>query len=147
MYHVIGADGQQYGPVDEATLRAWIGDGRAVGASLSFKAGESQWMPLRDRPEFTDLLAQVPPPPAGVPPVPRPPVPVTADGPKDWLVALLLSIFLGSFGVDRFYLGYVGLGIAKLLTFGGCGIWWLIDVILIALGSVTDAQGRPLVKS
>ena len=56
-------------------------------------------------------------------------------------------VVLGSFGVDRFYLGHVGLGIGKLLTFGGCGIWWLIDVILIALGNVTDAKGRPLVKS
>ena len=72
---------------------------------------------------------------------------MTADTPKDWLVTLLLSIFLGSFGVDRFYLGHVGLGIGKLLTFGGCGIWYLIDVILIAVGNVTDSKGRPLVKS
>ena len=72
---------------------------------------------------------------------------MTADAPKEWLVALLLSIFLGTFGVDRFYLGHVGLGIGKLLTFGGCGIWWLIDVILIAVGNVTDAKGQPLVKS
>ena len=70
-------------------------------------------------------------------------MPVTTDSPKEWLVALLLSIFLGSFGVDRFYLGHVGLGIGKLLTFGGCGIWWLIDVILIAVGNVTDSKGPP----
>lgn len=69
---------------------------------------------------------------------------MTGDSPKEWLVALLLSIFLGTFGVDRFYLGHVGLGIGKLLTFGGCGIWYLIDVILIAVGNVTDAKGRPL---
>jgi len=65
---------------------------------------------------------------------------------KDWLTALLLSIFLGQLGVDRFYMGYIGLGILKLLTGGGCGIWWLIDVILIAVNSLKDAQGRELYK-
>ncbi len=146
MYHVIGADGQQYGPVDEETVKAWAADGRVTGASLSFKGGESQWMPLRDRTEFAGaLFSPVPPAPIVAAP-PRAPMAMTPDAPKDWLAALLLSIFLGTLGVDRFYLGHVGLGIAKLLTFGGCGIWWLVDVILIALGSVTDAQGRPLVK-
>jgi ribosomal protein L40E len=63
---------------------------------------------------------------------------------KDWLVALLLSILVGTLGVDRFYLGYIGLGIIKLLTAGGCGIWWIVDIILIATNKMTDAQGRPL---
>jgi len=66
------------------------------------------------------------------------------SGGKDWTVALILSVLLGSLGVDRFYLGYVGLGILKLITLGGCGIWWLVDVVLIAMNKLPDAQGKPL---
>jgi len=78
-------------------------------------------------------------------PAPQPvTTPVAVDDRKDWLTTLLLSIFLGQLGVDRFYLGYIGLGVLKLLTGGGCGIWWLVDVILIATDGLKDAKGRPL---
>ncbi len=63
---------------------------------------------------------------------------------KSFLVALLLSILVGQFGIDRFYLGYIGLGILKLLTAGGCGIWWIIDIILIATKQLKDADGNEL---
>jgi len=63
---------------------------------------------------------------------------------KSYVTALLLSFFLGYLGVDRFYLGHTGIGIGKLLTFGGCGIWSLIDFILIAARKVPDSQGNPL---
>jgi TM2 domain-containing membrane protein YozV len=64
---------------------------------------------------------------------------------KNWLAALLLSIFVGVFGVDRFYLGKIGTGILKLITFGGLGIWWVIDLVLIASGNMKDSKGRELV--
>jgi len=50
----------------------------------------------------------------------------------NWVLALVMSIVFGQLGVDRFIMGHVGLGILKLITFGGFGIWWIIDVILIA---------------
>jgi len=65
---------------------------------------------------------------------------------KSWTTALILAILVGSLGVDRFYLGYTGLGVLKLLTCGGGGIWSLIDIIFIATGKMKDAQGKDLVK-
>jgi hypothetical protein len=63
---------------------------------------------------------------------------------KSKLVAGLLQLFIGGFGIGRFYLGHNGIAIAQLLTCGGCGVWALIDGILILIGHVRDAQGRPL---
>jgi len=63
---------------------------------------------------------------------------------KEWLVTLLLCLFLGGFGIHRFYTGHTVIGVVQLLTFGGCGIWALIDFILIIVGSFKDKQGLPL---
>jgi TM2 domain-containing membrane protein YozV len=78
---------------------------------------------------------------------------------RNWVALLVLSIFFGQFGVDRFYVGKIGTGIAKLayfcimlaLCFVFIGIifiwiWWLIDIVLILLGRFTDAEGK-VVKS
>jgi len=50
----------------------------------------------------------------------------------NWILVLIMSIIFGQLGVDRFIMGHIGLGILKLITLGGCGIWWLIDLILVA---------------
>ena len=63
---------------------------------------------------------------------------------KEWMTTLLLSLLTGTLGIDRFYLGYTGLGVVKLLTCGGVGVWAIIDLIQVATGKMTDAQGRPL---
>jgi preprotein translocase subunit SecG len=63
---------------------------------------------------------------------------------KDFMTTAMLSLFLGGLGVDRFYLGKIGTGILKLITFGGLGLWYLIDLILILTGSMTSKDGRKL---
>ena len=65
---------------------------------------------------------------------------------KSRAVTYILSWLLGWLGIDRFYLGYTGLGILKLVTCGGCGIWALIDMIIVGIGMMKDAQGNSLAK-
>lgn len=65
-------------------------------------------------------------------------------GHKSFVVTWLLSLFLGVFGIDRFYLGKVGTGILKLITFGGIGIWALVDLIIILAGGMRDKRGLAL---
>jgi hypothetical protein len=64
--------------------------------------------------------------------------------PRSWRVALLLSLFLGFFGADRFYIGRTRSAIVKLVTLSCFGVWWLTDFILIASDWRKDAWGRPL---
>ena len=83
-----------------------------------------------------------PPPPYDAP-LNGPPYVEVISASSRW-VALLLCIFLGGLGVHRFYVGKIGSGIVYLLTGGVFGIGWLVDLIMIACGSFTDASGAPL---
>lgn len=60
---------------------------------------------------------------------------------KGFVPTVLLCLFFGVLGVHRFYVGKVGTGILQLITFGGLGIWSLVDLIMIITGSFKDSEG------
>jgi uncharacterized membrane protein YvbJ len=61
---------------------------------------------------------------------------------NQWLVTLLICVFTGMLGIHRFYTGHTAIGVVQLLTLGGCGIWVLIDFILIITGNYKDSNGN-----
>ena len=63
---------------------------------------------------------------------------------KDWIVTLVLAILVGGLGIDRFYSGSILLGVLKLVTLGGLGLWWLIDLIMLITGNYKDGDGNPI---
>lgn len=131
---IVGADNRVYGPVDLATARQWVQEGRIVASTIVIDDETGQRMPAGDIPAL-GLYPTAPPTQYASPPV---------HSERTLLAAILLALLLGFLGAHRFYLGYTGIGVIQLLTCGGCGIWALIDAIMIATGSLKDVNGLPL---
>ncbi len=120
MYRIIGADGQQYGPVTAEQLRRWIQEGRAGAHTLVQAEGTTEWKPLVSIAEFAPELK---PPPACVPPAP--PNPAVAVRASSKIPAGIFGILLGALGIHKFILGYTGAGLIMLLvSVLSCFIAW-----------------------
>ena len=165
MWLLKGEDGEEYGPVPREELDAWKEEGRITGDCQLLLEGTGNWQWAAEvYPDLEEALEQPidieepPPVPSLKAPKakgnsaarkaaraePRRDMPAESRSSRSKAIAGLLGIFLGPLGTHRFYLGYWGIGLAMLFTGGGCGIWSLIDAVLVLLGRVTDADGRPL---
>jgi predicted lipid-binding transport protein (Tim44 family) len=100
--------------------------------------------PVQPTPATPPQATPEAPAPAPAPAPAAPSAPAQPVGEKKFMVTLLLGLFLGWLGADRFYLGYTGLGVLKLVTLGGCGIWALVDNILHLTGSTKAKDGTAL---
>ena len=115
---VVSGPGESLGPITLEQLRAMAAARQIRPTTRLGNAAGDQWFEAKDVPWlYSD---------------------------RNWMVAVTLSFFLGALGIDRFYLGYTGMGLAKLVTIGGLGIWALIDCVLIAVRVVPDSEGLPL---
>ena len=71
----------------------------------------------------------------------------TTTSTTDWLTLFLLTLFVGVLGVHRFYVGKIGTGFLMLLTLGGLGVWFLVDLILVVTGQFTNKDGQKIPRT
>ena len=135
MYKIIGADGQQYGPVSAEQILRWTAENRVRGDTLVQAEGSSDWKPISSFPELTTQA-----PPGGLPPIPglrpplSPPSSVVSQRASTKIPAGVCGILLGGFGVHKFILGYTGAGLIMLLVslltcFMAYGVMHIIGLI------------------
>lgn len=144
---------QQVGPVTEEQVQQMIQLNQLRPTDLVWREGMPSWVvantlfafPMQPPPVGPAAPVSVPPGGYYQQPGYYPQQPGVAGG-SDWLTALLLCIFLGGFGAHRFYTGHTGIGVVQLFTLGGCGIWALVDFIMILTNSYRDVNGYPLVR-
>lgn len=123
MYRIIGADGQQYGPVSAEQIRRWIAEHRANAHTLVQTEGASDWKALGAVPEFAAELQPAPPAFQTSPPLCAPPPTSVSSRASNKVAAGVCGILLGSLGIHKFILGYTGAGLIMLLvTILTCGI-------------------------
>ena len=65
----------------------------------------------------------------------------------DWLALFLLTFFVGILGVHRFYVGKIGTGVLMLITLGGLGVWFLVDLLLVVTGQFTNKDGQKIPRT
>ena len=65
----------------------------------------------------------------------------------DWLALFLLTFFVGVLGVHRFYVGKIGTGVLMLITLGGLGVWFLVDLLLVVTGQFTNKDGKKIPRT
>ena len=65
----------------------------------------------------------------------------------DWLALFLLTFFVGVLGVHRFYVGKIGTGVLMLITLGGLGVWFLVDLLLVVTGQFTNKDGQKIPRT
>ena len=150
-YKIIGGDGKEYGPISFDQVQNWIREGRANAQTMIKTDTSSKWVPLGQCPEFSSLTED---PPVVNPNINQPIVGHDMAMPhnpnaKSKIAAGILGILLPGTGIHRFYLGYIGIGIAQIFAIFACGagvLWGFIEGILILCGSTitTDADGIPL---
>jgi TM2 domain-containing membrane protein YozV len=116
MYKIIGANGQQYGPIGAEEIRRWLAANRVNARTLVLIEGSSEWKPLGAFPELM-------PESGTVPPTITPPQQSVASRASNKIAAGICGILLGSLGIHKFILGYTGAGLIMLLvTVLTCGI-------------------------
>jgi hypothetical protein len=168
-----GEDGEIFGPVDRATLDQWHDEGRMTADSQVLLHGTEQWQWASDLyPDLEEPEPEPEPPPpvakSAESSIHTSSSRISGSGvsskkskvkrtiqydeeeeeerlsPHSKPVAVLLALTLGMFGIHRFYLGYVGMGLAMFFTCGGLFVWSIVDALRILFGHVTDSEGLKL---